>query len=139
MIVSLNLPEEAVAFIDKMATECKQSRSAWMTDALRKMQLMDSPAGRKGFAHLVLGVMAERALRAGQPLERVRQLFPDFERELPALAAGPSGSAPQLPAADASPAPPAPQSVPVTRRRPYQRAGTRAATFTCPCPADRHG
>ena len=52
---------------------------------MRNMQLMDSPAGRKGFARLVLGVMAEGALRAGQPLERVRQLFPDFERERPAL------------------------------------------------------
>jgi len=114
VIVSLNLPEEVVAFIDKQATDSKQSRSAWMTEALRRMQLMDSPAGKKGLAHLLLGVMADGALHAGQPIEHVRKLFPGFERPL-ALDAAPS--APQLPAGTDAPA----ESVVVKRRRPYQR------------------
>ena len=64
------------------ATECKQSRSAWMTGGAcrRHMQLIDSAVGRKGLAHLVLGLMADDALRSGQPIERVREVFPDFEQ-----------------------------------------------------------
>jgi hypothetical protein len=119
VIVSLNLPEDIVAFIDKLATHAKQSRSAWMTEALRRMQLMDSPAGKKGLAHLLLGVMADGALHAGQPLEHVRKLFPGFERPLGLEEATP---VPMLPAAT-----PASESVTVARRRPYQRTGKRVA------------
>jgi hypothetical protein len=122
VIVSLNLPEEVVAFIDQNATANKQSRSAWMTAAVRHMQLMDSPAGKKGFAHLLLGVMADGALRCGQPVEQVRKLFPDFER--PCLL-DEAPRAPMLPPAADSAAAPASESVTVTRRRPYQRAHKR--------------
>ena len=115
MIVSLNLPEEVVAFIDRKATESKQSRSAWMTAAVRRMQMMDSPAGKKGFAHLLLGVMADGALRSGQPLERVRQVFPDFERPCLLDEAPRTPPTRQLPAAADSTAAPASESVTVTR------------------------
>ena len=121
MIVSLNLPEEVVAFIDKLATQAKQSRSAWMTAALERMQLMESPAGKKGLAHLLLGVMADGALHSGQPLEHVRKLFPGFERP-PLLDEAPT--APLLPAGTDAPA----ESVVVKRRRPYQRGAKRVAT-----------
>ncbi len=132
MIVSLNLPDDLIAFIDGKATDAKLSRSAWMTGALRNMQLIDSAAGRKGLAHLVMGLMADGALRSGQPIEHVRKLFPDFERPL----ALDQPTTPQLPAA-AFPAPSARQSVTVTRRRPYQRGGARVVRFTCP--TDRQG
>jgi hypothetical protein len=130
VIVSLNLPEEVVAYIDRKATEGKQSRSAWMTAAVRHMQLMASPAGRKGFAHLLVGVMADGALRSGQPLERVRQVFPDFERPCLLDEAPRTPPTRQLSAAadhTAAPSPPA-ESVAVKRRRPYQRAGKRGGS-----------
>jgi hypothetical protein len=119
VIVSLNLPEDVVAFIDKLATQAKQSRSAWMTAALQRMQLMDSPAGKQRLAHLLLGVMADDALHSGQPLEHVRKLFPDFERP-PVLNEAPS--APMLPAPASTS-----ESVTVARRRPYQRARKRGS------------
>jgi hypothetical protein len=131
MIVSLNLPEEVIAFIDGKAADAKQSRSAWMAETLHRMQLMDSPAGRKGFAHLVQGVMAEGALRAGQPMEVVRKLFPDFDG--PLLLDQPAPPTPQLPAGSDAPSPPAaPEVVAVSRRRPYQRAGTRGVKAQVP-------
>jgi hypothetical protein len=117
MFDPFSYPEEVVAYIDRKATEAKQSRSAWMTGALRRMHMMDSPAGKKGLAHLLLGVMADGALHSGQPIEHVRKLFPDFERP---LALDQTPGAPMLPAAA-----PSSESVTATRRRPYQRGAKR--------------
>lgn len=131
MIVSLNLSDEVVAYIDAKATECKQSRSAWMTAFLRNSQWIDSPAGKSDLAHCLLEVMAQGALRCGQSPDHVHKIFPQLEQP---RALESSLPAPQLPAGtDAqSVSPPPAESVAVTRRRPYQRGGKRVAALTCP-------
>ena len=125
MIVSLNLPDDLIAFIDQEATAKKLSRSAWVAGLLANIRLVESPAGQKAPANSLQSVMAHGALRAGQSAERVRQLFPEFE--YPLLVDEPA-SAPrvlQLPAGTDAPSPlPAPEVLAVTRRRPYQRGGS---------------
>src|SRR5437867_3767213 len=125
VIVSLNLPEDLVAFIDRQATVKKLSRSAFVAGLLANIRLVESPAGQKALAQSLVSVMAQGALRSGQPLERVRTLFPDFERPLALDQGTNTPPPPQLPAVSCagSPSPPALESAPVTRRRPYQRAG----------------
>ena len=107
MIISLNLPDEIVAFIDRKATENKRSRSAWMTGALSNMQLMDSPVGKPAFARCLRDLVADEAIRLGLPMGQARKALANFKC-LPAVAAelpAPAPSArptPQLPVAPAA-------------------------------------
>ncbi|HUO07796.1 MAG TPA: hypothetical protein VM008_05825 [Phycisphaerae bacterium] len=132
MIISLNLPDDVVAFIDQQATDKKVSRSAFIASLLRNMQLVESTAGRQELARTLAAVMVEGALRSGQSIEQVRKAFPRFEelsatKSLPALASV-TDDAPQV-----SPAPPLTDSthVSIKRRRPYKRASSSHTGRDC--------
>ena len=66
MIVSLNIPDDLIAFIGQKATDAKLSRSAWMTALLRRVQ-SQATAPVEWYVQHIAGCLVGFAARLNLP------------------------------------------------------------------------